>query len=1579
MVRVSSLNRTGAQRSTVTAPSCCCFSRVLPVRPQRMAAIYSGIHLKLKSPRTPWADKLKLARFAWISPQCVLPNKEQAGHNSLKCKSGFCDTVLFDWTSHALTCYYSKKAELPLSVVEGLWVYLDNILHSKKLQMVLSQGKALSLRLALAQVINERVWECACGSCPVSESTVLSCCQGILSSPSLAATYATKYELLVELVSRLSALACSRLSPRSAQEPLTAKLFEVLFQAINSYLAVQRQQTNPSRVFSQVAAHLLQPFLLLRHLLAVRAWLPEDDGHIRHHLSREIRNKVDVVLQSALFSPDFLHSYKEELYQGKEVSSTKKGLTAKGLIAPVSTILEKLCETGLCDSSLHFAVRANSLPLLYRFFLDVFSKGEDNNMVCFQLLARFLTAMDLTEAVTIKDTFDPGNWSLVLLTLENLLNSSLTGDIYNVAADRIHHGEAQFNFYRNLAQLLLNNAQTAIPAWYRCLKTLLALNHLIIEPDLDDLVCCSWIDADCKDPRVMKAREVLTASVFQVYEKLRQLPRLLQEAVEVICRPAVDKLRPPVLTAALQKCLSQCVLNSPHSQSLEMCSLILERMQSCVLPDLQEDEDMALKLFSLTVLLHSILFSMKSLDNSTPVPVLKRAQNLMEKMRDIIRFLLNNLAGHTPGSLWFEKVLQVTLLLSYTWVEVDTLFKIHCSKYVSPGEEDSDGLTDKSICLLPCVAVKEWSKVDLKSKDCSPANRFLQQLLALHRMKQIILRTDVQPDKNVQKVLGKVAQFFIRPAATSQIQPCSGLWDCQVNTVDVSSYPVAHWFHVTSNLPLVAPYLSHEDLSYIADLLLNFLLREDAPDAANQENCLSVTFVSKHVLGSSILLEFPPLFSLVLKCFLQRMVGILSSNARGQCCMALAKFEEVISTETEEDMEASIEESSEVSPSLMRLESLSRMIFSLVKAGDAITFAEAQTKGLLDLLKACRSLKPDGMSSEDHCTFFLLLFFIASTFQGDSNTEPAVAVELLKEAYGLMTSLQSGRGCVLKVVHGSELLMAAVNSLLSQSYVRVLKAVDSTKWLAFLQVFQDFLKCLIQTIISRKKSVRLNLEKFTTFMVESAVTVSTLSISRGKLEVEKLKALQLVLASFSTLSQVMNSSLGESEKMDETLIPLLKKTVVSMGPAIESSLRGEACRLMGQTFTVEVVMGMLKAELAWTSCLNRLGDGEPENSKFYHLSLYRSFSQQILKELSSSARPMSFISSSLHFLSAYHSALERIHDPSHNNFYFLVVQNLRKLLSASWLSVSDVQSLEPTVGQLLAQLLSRSNMEQYQHLLAAVGKDLNAHLASSGRYTEVLSAVTMSKLLASCPLPETHSKAFWCTAPQIISAIAFVVKECSKEKSLMESLTVPALQALAALLRHGAGVLQNPHHVTLAFSALSFVQLEHMSSAAYHSAFEAVHETLFSVVQCHPQVMLTAAPSFLNCFYRLVASIMREGRQRGETEKGSVEETEALLKCARLVERMYTHIASAAESFTVLSTFVVAQYVCELQKVTLQPDIKSHLTEGIYRILDLCMEQDIRFLNATLQPGVREVFGELYDSYSRYHKPQRQGEEKYTV
>lgn len=42
-----------------------------------------------------------------------------------------------------------------------------------------------------------------------------------------------------------------------------------------------------------------------------------------------------------------------------------------------------------------------------------------------------------------------------------------------------------------------------------------------------------------------------------------------------------------------------------------------------------------------------------------------------------------------------------------------------------------------------------------------------------------------------------------------------------------------------------------------------------------------------------------------------------------------------------------------------------------------------------------------------------------------------------------------------------------------------------------------------------------------------------------------------------------------------------------------------------------------------------------------------------------------------------------------------------------------------------------------------------------------------------------------------------------------------------------------------------------------------------------------------------------------------------VLECARLVERMFSHIATRAEEFTSFSPFLVSHYVTEAQKVKL--------------------------------------------------------------
>ena len=59
--------------------------------------------------------------------------------------------------------------------------------------------------------------------------------------------------------------------------------------------------------------------------------------------------------------------------------------------------------------------------------------------------------------------------------------------------------------------------------------------------------------------------------------------------------------------------------------------------------------------------------------------------------------------------------------------------------------------------------------------------------------------------------------------------------------------------------------------------------------------------------------------------------------------------------------------------------------------------------------------------------------------------------------------------------------------------------------------------------------------------------------------------------------------------------------------------------------------------------------------------------------------------------------------------------------------------------------------------------------------------------------------------------------------------------------------------------------------------------------------------------------------------------------------------------------------------------MKGPLREGIYLLLDLCIEPDVQFLRASLPAGVRDVFTELHSDYVKHHKGKHEGERRYAA
>nr|XP_008122597.1 PREDICTED: unhealthy ribosome biogenesis protein 2 homolog [Anolis carolinensis]XP_008122602.1 PREDICTED: unhealthy ribosome biogenesis protein 2 homolog [Anolis carolinensis]XP_016854763.1 PREDICTED: unhealthy ribosome biogenesis protein 2 homolog [Anolis carolinensis] len=1537
-----------------------------------MAAIYSGIHLKLKSPKTSWEDKLKLAQFAWISHQCFLPNKEQ---------------VLLDWVSHTLVSFYNKKLELPDEITEKLWVYLDSILHSRKLQGLFKDGKAITLRFSIAQVINERLSIFYTQKKLKNLSTLLSCCSGILSSSPLSIVYTTKFELLVDLLSKLSNIACQQFL---SEDIVSSQLFEVLLLTFGQYLLAQKQQANANRVFGQVTKRLFQPCLLLRHLLTTGVQLrTNDDGHTQQHLGREIRNHVEALLRVAVFPPELLQSYTEELVPEKDSHNIKKG-GLKHLLLPVNTIQSTLADPNICQPTIHGKVVANSVPLLFKLFLESYNKTE-NHLLCFHMLTKLFQCLKIShlQGDHWNNALSSAEWSSDLLAMEQLLHLVLSSNIYNVAADRIRHKEVQFHFYQQLAQLLVNHPHAAIPAWFRCLNALISLNHLIVEPDLDDLLASAWIDAEVSEPRTKKAQESLVGALFHSYTKLRQFQKLFEEVLDVVCRPAAEELRLPILPAGIKNKLCECLQDLPPSQILDVISLILEKCRTVIIPDLRGDSDMALKLHSMSTLLHSVLFHMTSLDDSTPLPIVRRTQSLLETVQtEVIQVLFNLLKNvHTEKAkleVWAEKVGDSLLLLACTWVATDTLFELNCRHYISPLAKANFTLADSTVdildfsTILPGLDVKSWKKITkLLSCVCS-TSRYCTEWLMLQKMKNILMHTAYNAEPS-HEILQHASAFILESGQPFFSGEEAEPWDGSAGSINCLSYPTAHWHLVVSNLPVLFPYLSLSNTQYVAGMLLKTLLVNKMQMSSDDESSfITIEKVSKDLLCSSLLPEMCVLHSSFFSHIIQHSAGVLlpvGQSIVNQPIQQLSAENIPWCDSPPSSQIVSTGPSYDPSVCWAAMEKVAQNILSLAKKRSFINLEEDHIERLLDLLEIISALHLDSLFPLDHTRCFLLLVSLAvNTRAACSET---LSLKFLTTCFHLLAQLQTSRNAnsSFKVFYASDVLEAILTSMFAacETFSSIFK---TSEWDEFLHSIQTFLEYYLQLMFERRRSVKLNLEKFMSFLATCQPYATNIKHSKCWSPAADQLLLVALTAQCHTLTLHLQQQHGKPQVLETRLNLLeqaIQQTMATIVLCLQNNPRGQPLPV---TF-IPCITTLLKADSSYVHLVSLVpGESESESpvkpdkaQKLSHSELYKQFYVQILKELDLASGNVQFLYSSLQFLTVFCSMPEMY---SAQVTPVAVFHSIRKLLLGP--GIQFIQDLEVQLTELMTQLMEKCTTDNFCTILRLLLEDLDISNIWKQNSKAVLSAVTLIKVLLSCPVSGEKEKAFWFSSPQIITALVLQAKEASQDAALLPTLIVPVLETVAILLRRGEGMLSNPHHVTLVFSILLTAPLDQRD---YGSIFLGIHEVLFSILQCHPKVMLKAAPSFLNSFHRLVVSVMHEGRQKGN--RGIADESEVILKCAHLVERMYTYIAAKTEEFTVLSPFIVAQYVMELQKVTLHPAIKKHLTEGIYHILDLCLERDIKFLNATLPAGVREVLKELYRDYNHYHKSLKQGDEKYTA
>ncbi|XP_073408187.1 unhealthy ribosome biogenesis protein 2 homolog isoform X2 [Dendrobates tinctorius] len=1389
-----------------------------------MAGIYSGIHLKLKNSKVPWEHKLKLAHFAWISHQCFIPNKEQ---------------FLLDWVSQSLIGVHTKRLNLEEDVVQKLWIFLDNILHSLRLQSLMEEGKSLKLRFAMAQVMNDHFTITAESSLSFGVGTVLSCCHGVLTSPCFGIVYRAKCDLMVELLSRLCLLACHCLT---SEHGILKQVLDVLNLSLKQYTLLQRQQANNNRLFMQVLTQLFEPCLLLRNALTSHVFDKDSNGI--YQLIKDIGGNIEVVLHAGLFQAELLQVYKEQLLPDVGKLETKKG-SFKDCFSPVCSMFTKLEKIEFCEEDTQLSFLANSVPFVYKLFLDSYCR-DGNETLCFQMLVKLLGCLCGPFRVKDDDILIPV-WPIAGMTgLDSMLNLAVRHNIYNIAEDNIRGKGSQYKFYRNLTQMLVTNPCIPSLPWFKCLKTLSTLNHLIVEPDLADILHACF-DADISEMRIRKAQEALVVSLLQTYTKLRQFPKLFEKILLVIGQP--QKMKKPFFLSELIAKLTEFLVQLPPNQMLDMWAMVLENYQ---LAHIEEDPNLRLKLEHLSSLLHCLMMNMKSLDGNTPLAVIYRFQQVMKQIADGLILpsltILKKQELETSDSCWLHKLCEVVLMLLYTWIEVNTVTALNCDKYVSQMCKLALPLNSPLECWDFSIFFEDrecWQKVHSLCRQSNVPAMFYLGLLSLHKMKLLLMHIHM-PSESDRLTLQASASFFVNSISNllehKDQKPYSG----SVSAASVHCLPVAQWHFIVSNITLLLPYISLEDMNHISDFLLVTQLTGIGPSKqVDNDVTVDLKEISKGLLQSDTFSEM-----CILQCiFITRIINkfatlVIEKTVLHDILLLLTLknsdwHENIISVYNKGATigTSRVIDSCDDSGFVTNMKNVLELVSSIPDMDEFDNFTDGEMNLLMDLAELICVLNPDSLLPSDLCRCFFLLLSLA-------NVNSLRSLPVASVCYRGLTCLLSSAhaNSLFKIAYASDFLKIVLTCIQSANWD--ITEGDEQCWLKVLHIMNVFFDTFFSLVIKRKQSVLINLEKSATFVLNSiSNTEKTFwNTCKGQLHIVVLKNLCHHL---TTAIKGHNENPGNAECLSD----LLHQTVVKLKSVIQQCLEITASSPFLPSILVTSTTTLLEAELG--------AEGDLHNTE-----LYRIFYSQILKELCFAKDQNAFLKSSLHFLTVY-IGVKNIY-PTQQGLPTSVFTTVGNLLASPWFDYEILQDAEVELQHLISRLIEDCTCEEFHALLKIVLNKLEVSNLWRNDYKVLFAGVTMIRLLLNCSLHEDKRMLFWSSASQMITALVTLSMEACKERGLLSSVVVPVLDAVALFLRRGEMFLSNPHHVTLSLGILLMVSLENVTAEDYYYIFLAIHKVLFSILQCHPKVMLKSIPTFLSCFYRLVASVMHEGRQKGD-------------------------------------------------------------------------------------------------------------------
>eukprot|EP01130_Rhizamoeba_saxonica_P010451 TRINITY_DN4279_c0_g1_i1.p1 TRINITY_DN4279_c0_g1~~TRINITY_DN4279_c0_g1_i1.p1 ORF type:complete len:124 (+),score=19.96 TRINITY_DN4279_c0_g1_i1:1-372(+) len=91
-------------------------------------------------------------------------------------------------------------------------------------------------------------------------------------------------------------------------------------------------------------------------------------------------------------------------------------------------------------------------------------------------------------------------------------------------------------------------------------------------------------------------------------------------------------------------------------------------------------------------------------------------------------------------------------------------------------------------------------------------------------------------------------------------------------------------------------------------------------------------------------------------------------------------------------------------------------------------------------------------------------------------------------------------------------------------------------------------------------------------------------------------------------------------------------------------------------------------------------------------------------------------------------------------------------------------------------------------------------------------------------------------------------------------------------------------------------------------------------------------------------------------------------KCSNNLSRLYSELASYKSKTRKYVVYILSDYMALLRKQSIDRTHQQKLQRGIYSLIDICSQHELRQLLTIMGDTEKELFKKLYSDYDRDHK-----------